>query len=100
MREKTDFRPEDRWMNLAFIIGPLSALANLGFNYTFTFDACSRGSKLQLLLTSGICILAALSGVAIARWKSHPESRLGSPIEEIHIERTNWTATAAILLSI
>jgi hypothetical protein len=87
---KTDFRPRDRWLNVAVIIGPVAALANLGINYTFTFEACANGSKLPLNVTFLVCLLLSLSGAAIARWQVQPHEPS---------ERTIWTGQLARGLS-
>jgi len=96
-REKTDFRTSDRWLVLAFTLGPLAALSNLVVAYVLVPTACEHGSKTLLhAMTIGF-LLVALAGAVIGR---HYQRKCDEPDPFLPVERARWLAVVAIVLSI
>jgi hypothetical protein len=87
--EKTDFRPRDRWLTYAFLIGPLAALTQLTVMYTLVPTACAQQSKVMLHASSLAFFILALTGT----WIGWRHRQAGD-------ERTRWLAVAAIFLSL
>lgn len=97
MREKTDFRPRDRWLTYAFVVGPLAALTHLTVMYTLAPTTCARGSRAMLHASTGAFLLVALTGALIA-WRG--AARFREAAGDVCRERTHWLAQAALALSI
>ena len=95
--EKTEFRPRDRALTYAFLIGPLAALAQLTVMYTLVPTACERGSKALLHGSTAAFLVIALSGAFVAS-RSAAESR--DARGDVSRERSRWLAVAAMALSI
>jgi hypothetical protein len=95
--QKTEFRTRDRWLLLAFILGPFAALSDLGVAYTLVPTACSHGSKMMLHVTAITCLIFALAAALIGR---HYHSEFDAPDSVLWIERTRWMATSSIILGI
>jgi cytochrome bd-type quinol oxidase subunit 2 len=87
--EKTDFRPRDRWLTYAFLVGPLAALTQLTVMYTLVPEACEQQSKMMLHASSLAFFILALTGA----WIGWRDRQAGN-------ERTRWLAVAVILLSL
>lgn len=86
---KTDFRPPDRRLLLAFVLGPIAALTNLVVTYTLVPEACERRSELPLHATAALCLLVALFAGFLA-WRSpHRDD-----------ERLRWMSLVGVVLSI
>jgi hypothetical protein len=100
--EKTDFRPRDRWLTYAFLIGPLAALTQLTVMYTLVPTACARASRALLHGSTAVFLVIALSGTVVGwravAWRSGPEFR--DPGGDLTRERSRWLAVAAMALSI
>lgn len=97
MREKSEFRPRDRWLTYAFLIGPLAALAHLTVMYTLVPTACEQDSRALLHGSTAAFLAIALSG-ALAAWRSGAEFRDAGG--DVSRERSRWQAVAALALSI
>jgi hypothetical protein len=95
--EKTDFRPRDRWLTYAFLIGPLAALAQLTVMYTLVPTACERASKTLLHGSTAVFLVIALSGALVA---SRFVAEFRDPGGDVSLERSRWLAVAAMALSI
>ena len=95
--EKTDFRPRDRWLTYAFLIGPLAALTQLTVMYTLVPTACERDSRALLHGSTAAFLIIALSGALVA-WRGMGESRDAEG--DVSRERSRWLAVAAMALSI
>jgi hypothetical protein len=93
---KTDFRPGDRRLTLAFLLGPVAALGNVTVSYILTTESCIRDSKLMLHLSAAAFLLLAFAAAALA-WSR------GRTLGEIELEdvreRTQWMISAAIVLA-
>jgi hypothetical protein len=92
---KTDFRSHDRWLVLAFALGPLSALSNLTVSYFLTPESCTRGSKVLLHAVAIAFMATSFLAAIIAR-------RVGSgfPDADPVSERTRWQSNAATVLAV
>jgi hypothetical protein len=95
--EKTDFRPRDRWLTYAFLVGPLAALAQLTVMYTLVPTACERASKALLHGSTAVFLVIALSGALVG---SRSMSKFRDPGGDVSLERSRWLAVAAMALSI
>jgi hypothetical protein len=95
--EKTDFRPRDRWLTYAFLIGPLAALTQLTVMYTLVPTACEQGSRALLHGSTALFLLIALSGVLVG---SRSMAEFRHPDSDVTRERSRWLAMAAMALSI
>jgi hypothetical protein len=87
--EKTDFRPRDRALTYAFLIGPLAALAQQAVMYTLVPTACERASKTMLHGSTAAFLMIALSG-----------AEFRDAGGDLSRERSRWLAVAAMALSI
>ena len=94
---KTDFRSHDKWLVVAFALGPLAALSNVTFSYILSFESCVRQSKTILHVTSGTFFVLALLAAFIARRVNAQFADL--PADDLK-ERTIWMANAATVLAI
>jgi hypothetical protein len=88
--EKTEFRPRDRWLLFAFILGPMSALTCLTVAYGLVPTACAHGSKAMLHACTAVFFVLALSAAAIA-WRE---------FRSADEERARWFATVTMSLAI
>jgi hypothetical protein len=96
-RDKTDFRARDRWLILAFCLGPLAVLTHLNVSYALVQESCARGSKTMLHLSAALFLLMALAGAGIG-WPLY--RRFADAEGELWQERTRWVALVATVLSI
>lgn len=91
--QKSEFRPRDRWLLFAFILGPMAAFGYQSLAYTLVPEAYANGSLLLLHGLAAAFFLAALAGASIA-WRIHQQC---DAEEE---ERTRWVATVAAALDV
>jgi len=97
MEEKTQFHPRDRWLLLAFVLGPVSALLDQAVSYALVPESCLDGSKTMLHAVTVVFLLLAASGALIANTIRVRFARTGGLLWQ---ERTRWFATSAVILSV
>lgn len=88
---KTDFRSQDRWLTVAFVLGPLAALTNLTVSYVLVPESCARGTKLWLHVSAAVFFAVCLAGALLA-WRF--ANRFAGH------ERTRWVALSGVILSL
>jgi hypothetical protein len=97
IESKTELRARDRWLILAFCLGPLAVLTHLNVSYALVAESCARGSKNLLHLSAAVFLLVALAGAAIG-WPLY--RRFASAEGVLWQERTRWVALVATVLSL
>ena len=95
--DKTEFTARDRWLTLAFVLGPLAALSNLTVAYTLVPSACAAGSK-AMLHVSTLVFLAVAATAAFIGWSIHKRFREAG--EALWQERTRWLSAVTMWLAI
>lgn len=95
--EKSEFRPRDRWLLFATIVGPTSVLSNLTVSYSLVPTACREGTKMLLHFSAVVFIVIALWGAMIGRhYARQCDDTGGVPWRE----RTLWVARVALTLAL
>lgn len=84
---KSDFRPPDKRLLAAFVIGPVAALTAQLIGYTLAPTACERGSKLLLHATMAAFFVIALCGALLGRARAEEE-------------RVHWMSIVATTISL
>jgi uncharacterized Tic20 family protein len=93
--EKREFLPRERWLNFALILGPAAWVLHLNVSYMLVPESCGDKTKMMLHVVTVVCVVLALIGAAIA-WRI----RAASVGESLSADRTRWTATMVLLLSL
>lgn len=96
--QKTEFRPRDRWLNFALVLGPTAWMLHLGISYMLVSESCEHGTKLMLHGVTAACVALALIAAAIA-WKIRAAC-LDDPAPALWKDRTRWLATMIVCLSL
>jgi hypothetical protein len=97
MEQKTEFRTRDRWLLLAFILGPLSVLVHQSVSYSLVPTSCAEGSKTILHAVTVVFLLVAASAALLA---NSIRVRFAHTDGLLWQDRTRWLATAALILSL
>jgi hypothetical protein len=97
MERKTEFHTRDRWLLLAFVVGPLSVLVHQSVSYSLVPTSCAEGSKTILHIVTAVFLLIAASGALIAKTI---HGRFVQNDGLLWQERTRWFAASALVLSI
>lgn len=97
MEQKTELRTRDRWLMVAFLLGPLSVLVHQSVSYSLVPTSCVEGSKAILHAVTVVFLLVAAAAALIAnsirvRFEHHDGL--------LWQDRTRWFATVALVLSI
>jgi hypothetical protein len=96
-RQKSEFRPRDRWLLFAFACGPLSVLLQESISYALVPTACSQNSKLMLhVSTATFVAITLLNALLTYRFYGAFEEKERA----LWTQRTRWIALVAIVLSI
>jgi hypothetical protein len=97
MEQKTEFRSRDRWLVLAFVLGPLSVLAHQSISYSLVPTSCAEGSKTILHVVTIVFLLIVAAAALIAKTIHGRFARNDGLLWQ---ERTRWFAASALVLSI
>ena len=97
MEEKTQFHPRDRWLVLAFILGPLSVLLDQSIMYTLVPQSCADGTKTILHIVTVVFLLITATAAVIA---NSIRVRFAETDGALWQDRTRWLATSALILSL
>lgn len=97
-REKSNFLPRDRWLNVAMALGPGAWLLHLNASYMLVPETCGDGSKMILHALTAGCIALALIGAAMA-WRIRVACMRESPTS-LTVDRTRWTSMMIFVLSL
>jgi hypothetical protein len=94
---KTEFHARDRWLIMAFCLGPMAVLTHLNVSYALVAESCARGSKTMLHLSAAVFLIVALCGAAIG-WPLY--RRFAGAEGVLWQERTRWVSLVATVLSL
>jgi hypothetical protein len=97
MEQKTEFRTRDRWLLLAFLLGPLSVLLHQSISYTLVPESCADGSKTILHIVTVVFLLIAASAALVANAIRVRFARTDGLLWQ---DRTRWFATVSLVLSL
>jgi hypothetical protein len=97
MEQKTELRTRDRWLILAFLLGPLSVLVHQSVSYSLVPTSCAEGSKTILHVVTVVFLLVAASAALIA---NSIRVRFARHDGLLWQDRTRWFATVALILSL
>jgi hypothetical protein len=95
--DKRDFTTRDRWLTLALVAGPWSALTDQMIAYSLHATACANDSKLLLHAATATFLLLAL-GAAAGAWRTYRAIDASSPA--LREQRARWVSLAAVVLSL
>ena len=96
MERKTDLRTPDRWLLLAFVLGPTSALLDQAIMYTLVPQSCVDGTKTILHVVTVVFLLISATGAVIA---NSIRARFVRTDGLLWQDRAHWLAGAALVLS-
>lgn len=95
--QKTELRARDRWLLVAFFLGPMAVLSHLSLAYSLVPSACAGGSKLKLHLSALVFLLLAGIGALIG-WRIY--RRFAGEDAELWQERTRWLSVVVMALAV
>jgi hypothetical protein len=95
---KTDFKPSDRWLTVALVLGTSGWFLHLNLSYILVPEACVDRTKAMLHLTTIACLLISAVGAAIA-WRIRARI-VSAPTALPDSDRTRWLSTMILWLSI
>jgi len=95
--DKSDFSNRDRWLTLAFVLGPMAPLASLTASYVLTPTACAQDSKTMLhVATLGFLAISLIS--ALIGWRILQDR--APAMNALAVERTRWLAIVCVALAL
>jgi hypothetical protein len=94
---KTDFRPRDRWLTFAILLGPTAVLSHLDLSFSLISSSCERNSKMMLHVSAAVFFCIALCGALIGR---HYYEHFANADDVLVGERTKWSSILAMVLSV
>ena len=97
MERKTEFHARDRWLMLAFLLGPMSVLVHQSVSYSLVPTTCAEGSKTILHIVTVVFLLVAAAAALIA---NSIRVRFAQTDGLLWQDRTRWFAAGALILSI
>lgn len=88
--QKNEFRPRDRRLMFAFVLGPAAWLLHLDVSYALVPESCGDGSKMILHAVTAVCLVLAAFAAGIS-WNIRGRAA---------VERMKWFATLAFVQSL
>jgi hypothetical protein len=98
VERKTDFKPQDRWLTAALVLGSGGWFLHLNLSYILMPESCVDRSKAMLHLITIGCLLVTALGAGIA-WRIRTRI-IEAPTALPGMDRTRWLATMIMILSL